>query len=71
MILRFFFVLLIILLFYGWGEQPIYEIIYNAYYDIFHGNATSAEAFWWILALLLVLCPSITITTENKKIKIK
>ena len=71
MILIFLFVLLVVTLFYGWGEQPIYEIIYNAYYDIFHGNATSAEAFWWILALLLVICPDITITTENKKIKIE
>lgn len=69
MILRFFFILLIILLFYGWGEQPIYEIIYNAYYDIFHGNATSAEAFWWILALLVVLCPSININLGKNKIK--
>lgn len=70
MILRFLFVLLVVTLFYGWSEQPIYEIIYNAYYDIFHGNATSTEAFWWILALLVV-CPGITITTENRKIKIK
>lgn len=71
MILRFFLVLLVVTLFYGCGEQPIYEIIYNAYYDIFHGDATSSEAFWWILALLVVLCPSITITILDKKIKIK